>query len=204
MAPAQTGSGEHQLQERLGTRERAERFYDTQVIDHLNDRMQAFVARQEMVFVSTADAEGHCDCSLRAGPAGFVHVADPQTLVYPDYRGNGVLASLGNIGETGQVGLLFVDFSRDVIGLHVNGRAAVVGPDVVRRRAPHLPPDAHPGRRPVAWVLVEVEEAYVHCSKHIPLLVPLPKQQHWGTDDHRRKGGDFFGTAAGRSAVLAD
>jgi hypothetical protein len=62
----------------------------------------------------------------------------------------------------------------------------------VRERIPDLRDDEHPGRRPVLWVVVRVEEAYVHCSKHIPLLAPLPKQQHWGSDDHKRKGGDFF------------
>jgi hypothetical protein len=43
------------------------------------------------------------------------------------------------------------------------------------------------------WVEVEVEEAYVHCSKHIPLLAKLPKDIAWGTDDQVRKKGDYFG-----------
>ena len=39
-------SGERTLQEQLGTRERAEQFYDRQVLDHLNDRMRGFVGVQ--------------------------------------------------------------------------------------------------------------------------------------------------------------
>jgi hypothetical protein len=46
-------------------------------------------------------------------------------------------------------------------------------------------------------VLVHVEEAYIHCAKHIPRLLKLPRDRAWGTDDVRRKGGDFFGAAAG-------
>lgn len=203
MATAPTGTGERELQEQLGTRARADHFYDTQVLDHLNDEMPAFVLRQDLCFVATAGGSGDCDCSLRAGPSGFVHVLDSRTLAYPEYRGNGVMASFGNIRETGHVGLLFVDFVRDVIGLHVNGRARVVSDEVLRQEVAGLPEDQHPGRRPVQWVVVEVDEAYVHCSKHIPLLVPLPEQQHWGTDDHRRKGGDVFHAAAGRSASAA-
>jgi hypothetical protein len=42
------------------------------------------------------------------------------------------------------------------------------------------------------WVVVEVEEAYVHCAKHIPLLARLPKDIDWGTDEPRKKGGDYF------------
>lgn len=202
MGTAPTSRGERELQEELGTRSRAEQFLDRQVLDHLNTDMRAFVARQDLCFVATAGAGGDCDCSLRAGPPGFVQVLGPSALAYPEYRGNGVMASLGNIRETGHVGLLFVDFVRDVIGLHVNGRARTVSDDDLRQEAPDLPADPHPGRRPVLWVVVDVVEAYVHCSKHIPLLVPLPKQQHWGTDDHRRKGGDFFHAAAERSAAV--
>lgn len=193
-------AGERALQERMGTTARADRFYDEQVLDALNPQMQDFVTRQSMVFVATADEGGSADCSLRAGPAGFVHVLDPRTLAYPEYRGNGVMASLGNLTENGHVGLLFVDFFTDVIGLHVNGAARVVADDVLRAREPQLPRDPHPGRAAQLWVVVHVEEAYVHCSKHIPLLIELPKQQHWGTDDHTRKGGDFFHAASSRTS----
>ncbi len=53
--------GEHLLQERYGTASRARGFYEHQVLDHLNDRMQAFVARMEMVFIATADHVGEAD-----------------------------------------------------------------------------------------------------------------------------------------------
>ena len=43
-------------------------------------------------------------------------------------------------------------------------------------------------------VRIEVEEAYIHCSKHIPLLKSLDKEIHWGTDNEKFKGGDFFKT----------
>jgi hypothetical protein len=41
-------------------------------------------------------------------------------------------------------------------------------------------------------VFVDVEEAYIHCSKHIPLMKKLDKTIHWGTDDEQSKGGDYF------------
>lgn len=187
LVKAPGSAGERELQRRYGTTERAERFYGQQVLDRLNDRMAEFVARQEMLFVSTSDGSGECDCTFRAGPPGFVRVLDDRTLAWPEYRGNGVKASLGNIVENAHVGLLFVDFFRDVIGLHVNGSAAVLDD------LPGAPVDDVPGRRPEQWVLVLVEEAYIHCAKHIPRLAKLPRERAWGTDDVRRKGGDFFG-----------
>ncbi|MEU9110657.1 pyridoxamine 5'-phosphate oxidase family protein [Streptomyces sp. NPDC048483] len=192
--------GEHLVQQRLGTTERADRFYGDQVLDHLNVRMQEFVARQEMFFLATADRHGECDSTFRAGPPGFVQVLDERTLAYPEYRGNGVMASIGNISENPRLGILMIDFARDRIGLHINGRARVVLDEEMRAGRPDLPVDPIPGRRAQLWVTVEVEEAYIHCAKHIPHLQKVPARERgaraWGTDDFKRKGGDFFGAAA--------
>ncbi len=204
-APLPGSAGEHQLQSQFGTADRARAFYRNQVLDHLNDRMVAFVGRMEMAFVATADRHGDCDCSVRCGLPGFVHVlADGRQLAYPEYRGNGVMASLGNLTENGHVGLLFVDFQRDCVGLHVNGPAAVVGTDDLLAR-PGLPErlsddcQLRGGRRPERWVLVTVAEAYIHCAKHLPMMAAVPKKIRWGTDDPAAKGGDYFGVAAGRA-----
>lgn len=199
----QGSAAERRLQQAYGTTERAQRFYDQQMLDHLNERMAAFVSRQEMMFVATSDAAGECDNTFRAGPAGFVHVLDATHLTWPEYRGNGVMASLGNITENGHVGLLFVDFVGDAIGLHVNGRAVVLEDDLARGAYPELPVDPVPGRRAERWVVVEVQEAYIHCAKHIPRMVKAPRERSWGTDDVRRKGGDFFGAAADAAARAA-
>lgn len=198
--------GERRIQEELGTTDRADRFYQDQMRDRLNTRMREFVARQEMLFLSTADGSGACDSTFRAGPPGFVLVLDDRTIAYPEYRGNGVMASLGNIRENPHVGILMIDFGRDRIGLHINGTARLVSDELMRIWRPELPVDPVPGRRPQMWVQVDVDEAYIHCSKHIPHLVKAPKiigqrtgssgGRAWGTDDNRRKGGDFFGTVA--------
>ena len=186
--------GEHFLQCALETSDRATRFYSDQVLDHLNPAMAEFVGRMEMAFISTADADGECDSSLRAGPAGFLRVIDSRTLVYPEYRGNGVMASLGNIMENPHVGMLMVDFAEDLIGLHVNGRARIAP---LEEFAAEAEVEAEAGGKKVErWVVVEVQEAYVHCRKHIPRMVPVDRVRHWGTDDVKRKGGDFFGVKA--------
>jgi predicted pyridoxine 5'-phosphate oxidase superfamily flavin-nucleotide-binding protein len=190
--------GEHDLQARYGTRLRAEAFYTHQMLSYLNPQMRAFIARQEMFFLSTADGHGECDVSFRAGVAGFVHVLNEKILVYPEYRGNGVLASLGNIAENPHAGLLFIDFFRDKIGLHVNGSACILSneallafPEVSAALRAAIAETS--GRRPERWVLVTVEEAYIHCSKHVPRLKKAGEEvRHWGSDDVRAKGGDYF------------
>ncbi len=190
---AQGSTGERLVQARLGSEDRAARFYQEQMLRQLNRRMIDFIARQEMVFIATADGGGECDCSFRAGPAGFVHVMDERTLAYPEYRGNGVMASLGNIAENGHIGMFFGDFFTHQIGLHVNGTASLVEDAQLRAVCPGLPQPDIPGRRARLWVRVGVEEAYIHCRKHLPRLKKLPGELAWGTDDTRAKGGDFFG-----------
>ncbi|MGI9064430.1 MAG: pyridoxamine 5'-phosphate oxidase family protein [Pseudonocardiaceae bacterium] len=185
-------TGEHLLQCAYATESRARRFYTDQVLDHLNPSMIEFVARMELAFVATSDGRGACDASLRAGPPGFLQVLDQHHVAYPEYRGNGVMASLGNISENPNVGMLLVDFVTDLIGLHVNGRARIVEDADLRLEHPALPSDHERGRVPERWVVVEVEEAYIHCRKHIPQLVPVTRDRAWGTDDGRRKGGDYF------------
>ena len=189
--------GEHELQRSLGTEERAGRFYDEQVLDRLNARMREFTQRQEMFFLATSDRNGECDSSFRAGPPGFLRVLDERTVAYPEYRGNGVHASLGNIRENPHLGILLMDFTQARIGLHINGRAELVEDDDLRAVHPDLPVEDVPGRRTRLWVRVTVEEAYIHCAKHIPHFQKAPKRtaRDWGTDDYKRKGGDFFGTA---------
>ncbi len=190
-----TGSkGEHNLQKKFKTEKRASAFYNSQL---LNPEMRRFIAEQEMVFISTSDSKGECDASFRAGHAGFVEVLDEKTLLFPEYRGNGVLASMGNIAENPHIGMIFVDFYRSSIGLHVNGNAEILSNKEMEAR--HNLSEKikqalkiSDSRKPIAWIKVGVEEAYIHCSKHIPLMEKRDKTIHWGTDDEKLKGGDFF------------
>jgi predicted pyridoxine 5'-phosphate oxidase superfamily flavin-nucleotide-binding protein len=210
-------AGEHRLQQKYGKTTHAIAFYRHQVLDHLNSPMQAFLGRQEMMFVGTADAKGHADTAFRCGHAGFVKVLDERTLAYPEYRGNGVMASLGNISENPHVALLFIDFG-DRIGLHINGAAQIVeNNEFLEFLKDHPAEDAilgdavlkdiieSDGGHLERWVMVRVEEAYVQCSKHIPPMQRMDHDIQWGAEhhspqgeEHHVKGGDYFGTAHGQ------
>jgi len=162
--------------------------------DRLSEKMVDLICRQEMMFVATADARGNCDCSPRFGKAGFVLILDDKTLAYPEYRGNGVFASLGNIKENSHVGLVFVDFFDTTVGLHVNGAAeSYPGKELPPTLAAHLESESpHLDTAVECWVAIAVHEAYIHCSKHVPLLEKKDKQIMWGTDDMSAKSNDYF------------
>lgn len=184
-------TGERRAQRLWETEKRALAFEANQVLDYLNPSMQRFIAEQRMVFVASSDGIGHQDASFRAGPAGFIEVLNAHMLRYPEFGGNGVFATLGNILDTGHIGLLFVDFFASQIGLHVNGQASIHD---------RQPGDDDPVKH---WVHVVVEEAYIHCSKHIPRLAYLDKSVLWGTDDDRHKGGDYFRVKSEKSCRVS-
>lgn len=179
--------GEHALQEEFGTRERAERFYDGAMDDHLSDRMQKFVEERIMFFLSTADGNGETDCSPRFGPTGFVNVLDDDRLCYPEFRGNGVQASLGNMTENPHASMLFVDWWDTTVGCHVNGEVELH--DTMAEAT-----DLTDGDRTKVWVELHVEEAYIHCAKHVPKLSVEEFDPPWGTDDPEAKRVGYFAT----------
>ncbi|MEV6596446.1 pyridoxamine 5'-phosphate oxidase family protein [Actinoplanes sp. NPDC051346] len=176
--------GERQLQDTLGTRQQADAFHARQTLDYLNDRMRSFIGRQTVMFLATADQSGSCDNTFRAGPPGFVRVLDERHLSWPEYRGNGVMASLGNIAENPQVGLLFIDFG-EVIGLHVNGTAEIIQDPGDQANTP-------PGQRARLWIVARVQEAYIHCAKNIPRMVEIPRQRGRQSPVEQPKKSDYF------------
>ena len=151
------------------------------MLDHLTPLMREFIERMQMAFIATSDAHGECDNSFRAGPPGFVRVIDEKTVMWPEYKGNGVMASMGNIVENRlRRPALIVDFFETAVGLHVNGTATIVENAAVEAFGPLFDrlPFATGVRRvardvkktPERWVVVSIDEAYIHCSKHIPML----------------------------------
>lgn len=187
--------GEHKLQKKLGTAKKAQAFYKNQMLDHLNPEMCEFISNQEIVCIATSDANGECDCSFRNGPPGWVRVINDKTLAFPEYRGNGVFASMGNIMENPHVGMIFVDFFDSTVGLHVNGKVRIFMDQAISGLVPddlkkNIPKGG--GLKAECWVVVEIEEAYIHCSKHIPRLKKMKKEIHWGTNLETHKKSNTF------------
>src|ERR1700692_250670 len=86
---------------------------------------RTFIERAPYFFLATADAEGRPDCSYKGGEPGFVRVTGPSELAFPDYDGNGMFKSLGNILVNPSVGILFIAMHGKPQRLRVNGEATV-------------------------------------------------------------------------------
>ena len=153
--------------------------------DHLTPEVRQFIGSQVMTFLGTADSEGETDISPRIGPAGFVQIIDGDTLAWPEYRGNGVHASLGNIAERGVANLLFVDWWNTEAVLQVTGRATL-HEDIEGAT------DLTDVDRTKQWVRLDVESVSVTRNPPLPGLSVAEFDPPWGTDDTEAKKSGFF------------
>ena len=152
--------GHRNLQSRFGSEALADRLAQVTHRTLLTDDDRAFIESRELFFLATADADGRPECSFKGGQAGFVRVPAPDLIVWPDYDGNGMFRSLGNIAVNPQVGLLFMSFDGKPRRLRVNGRATVVFDDAL---IAHFPG---------AQMLVRLtpEHVFPNCPRYIPDL----------------------------------
>lgn len=116
--------GSRKLQDRFDSRRIADRLEQVTVHVAFTEKDRELIERSPMFFLATADAEGRPDCSYKGGLPGFVRVVDDRTLAWPDYDGNGMFRSLGNLLVNPRVGLLFVDFERPR-RVRINGVASI-------------------------------------------------------------------------------
>lgn len=155
--------GNRELQDAFGSRALADRLDERLRRDRFNADDAAFIATLPFFFLATADAEGRPDCSFKGGPPGFARVAAPDLLVFPDYDGNGMFKSLGNILANPHVGLLFIGIGEAPRRLRVNGRAEVAREDPLIAEVPG------------AQLLVKVtpEAIFPNCPRYIPKMALL-------------------------------
>jgi len=165
--------GSRQLQDMFDSRRIADRLEQVIVHDVFTDGDRDIIESAPMFFLATADEHGQPDCSYKGGLPGFVRVVDEHTLAFPNYDGNGMYRSMGNILKNPQVGMLFINFE-DTNRMRVNGEATLHRDDplmkefegaqfIVRVRAKHIFPNC---------------PRYIHRMEMKGLSVYAPKKGH--------------------------
>jgi predicted pyridoxine 5'-phosphate oxidase superfamily flavin-nucleotide-binding protein len=90
----------------------------------LDVRQRSRIAASDTLFIATFHPQGGADASHRGGPPGFVRVLDESRLTFPDYPGNNMFNTLGNLVAAPRAGLLVPDFESGS-ALQISGRATV-------------------------------------------------------------------------------
>ncbi len=117
-----------------------------------------YIARSPFLCLATTGPDGGSDVTPRGDPCGFVKVLDDKHIAIPDRPGNNRLDSLTNILANPAVGVLFLIPGFDDT-YRVNGRARIThDPALLEEMAVN-------GRQPKVAIMVDVEEAFLHCAK---------------------------------------
>jgi predicted pyridoxine 5'-phosphate oxidase superfamily flavin-nucleotide-binding protein len=117
--------GNRVFQDQFDSRRLADRLEEKLARAVFSDDDKSFVESCIYFFIATADASGHPDCSFKGGAPGFVRVTGPSELAFPDYDGNGMFKSLGNLAVNPHVGLLFITMHGSPKRLRINGDARI-------------------------------------------------------------------------------
>lgn len=166
--------GSRKLQDRYNARPVADLIQKATAVTSFDDDQfgyREFIETASYFFLATSSGE-NTDCSFKGGPVGFVKITGPNTLVFPDYDGNRMYKSLGNITDNPSIGMLFLRFDGEAgnryLRVRVNGKAAV-----------H---DEHPMKAdfPGAKRIVEVEASfiYLNCPRYVPEMTLVEPSAH--------------------------
>jgi uncharacterized protein len=149
-------AGSRKLQDEFDTRRLADLGAERWVHPVISEADQRFIERADMFFLATCDAEGRPNCSYKGGDPGFVRVVDEHTVAFPNYDGNGMYLSTGNMLVNPNIGMLFIDFERGR-RMRLNGVASI---------DPHDPLMAE---YPEAQFIVRVatRELFPNCPRYI-------------------------------------
>jgi uncharacterized protein len=162
--------GSRRLQDEYDTRRLADRL-DERFIQrgYIDDADKDFIERLDMFFLATADADGRPQCSYKGGDPGIVRVVDEHTLAFPNYDGNGMYLSMGNVLENAHVGLLFIDFlGNPPRRLRANGVATISDDD----------PLIGEWERAQFVVRVRVTEVFPNCPRYIHRMQLVERSEY--------------------------
>ncbi|WP_434063950.1 pyridoxamine 5'-phosphate oxidase family protein [Roseateles violae] len=190
--PTMYHAGMRQLQDARDTRRLADRLAQVTLRRRFSEEDRAFIARAAMLFVATADAQGGPDCSYKGGLPGFVRVLDESTLAIPDYDGNGMYRSWGNLLVNPRVGLLFPDFERQQ-RLRVNGVASIRADDELLAQCPGA----------VFIVRVSAELIFPNCPRYLHKMQLFEHSVHAPRPDYEPPVPAWKGFAEFRDALPA-
>jgi predicted pyridoxine 5'-phosphate oxidase superfamily flavin-nucleotide-binding protein len=179
--------GNRRLQDEFDSRRIADRLEEKLTRAVFSDSDKALIEGASYFFLATADADGHPDCSFKGGMPGFVRITGPSELAFPDYDGNGMFKSLGNLAVNAHVGLLFIDLHDKPRRLRVNGTATVDREDPLLARTVGAQ----------LMVRVAARAIFPNCPRYIPTMrmvepsiyAPQPKAE---TPEPAWKGFDDF------------
>ncbi|MFK8048391.1 MAG: pyridoxamine 5'-phosphate oxidase family protein [Halioglobus sp.] len=147
---------QQKLQDQFESRALANAAEQAIVSNELDEMHRGFIESRDFFFLSTVNAEGCPTVSYKGGAPGIVSVLDSSTIAFPNYDGNGMFLSMGNIADTAKIGLLFIDFETPN-RVRVQATASISSDDELLKR--------YPGANLI--VRAHVDKVFLNCARYI-------------------------------------
>jgi PPOX class probable FMN-dependent enzyme len=141
----------------------------------LDNHCKNFISRSPFIILTSADSSGNQDVSPKGDPAGFVMILDDNTMAIPDRPGNRRADTFENILQNPNVGIIFLVPGKTET-LRISGTAKIVRDEKLRTSM------SIKGRLPDFAIVIEVKEAFFHCSKCM-IRSKLWKYEEWESLD---------------------
>lgn len=170
--------GMRELQDRYEGRAVADRLERHRMHTTFTEDDRAMIEAAPFFFLATA-TDDSVDCSFKGGDPGFVRVVGDAELAWPDYDGNRMYRSLGNILRAPRVGLLFLRFDGhrfdgSAARLRINGRASI---DESAEALAGLP-----GAKRL--IRVHADHIFPNCPRYIPKMELVERSVYAPRDGH--------------------
>ena len=110
-------------------------------------------------FFIASSWNGYIDCNIKSGDPGFVKIIEKGIIEYPEYDGNSMYRTAGNISKNPNVALLFVNFDGKSRRIRINGQATI--------HSDNKSLENHFGAKFVVRISCEI---YPNCPRYIPNL----------------------------------
>jgi hypothetical protein len=151
--------GHRELQDRYGGRPVADKIEANRKHFVFTDEDKALIESVPFLFLATTHGDA-VDCSMKGGMPGFCRVTAPDEIAWPDYDGNRMYRSLGNIHMNAKVGILFVKFDAVTTRIRLTGEARI-------DEDPASIADLPGAKR---LVRVKVDYIYYNCPRNVPKM----------------------------------
>ena len=110
-------------------------------------------------FFIASSWNGYIDCNIKSGDPGFVKIIEKGIIEYPEYDGNSMYRTAGNISKNPNVALLFVNFDGKSRRIRINGQATIHNDNKSL--------ESHFGAKFVVRISCEI---YPNCNRYVPNL----------------------------------
>ena len=133
---------------------------------YMNDEIIAFLQSVNYFFFATSSVDGMTNVNFK-GTQGktIIKVISPTKLIFPDFDGNGILHSIGDIASNPNIGMLVIDFANDV-RVKINGKAKVI--DDKKIIEAHF--DVFETYNIARLIEIDIEYVIPNCSTNLSLV----------------------------------